>query len=61
MMNYRIQVVSNHYVYDHIVLESIKYVRDVLVLQVSVENLVGLRREILIAGGLQVRTGESGG
>jgi hypothetical protein len=60
-MNYRIQVVSNHYVYDHIVLESIKYVREVLVLQVSVENLVGLRREILIARGLKVRTGGSGG
>jgi hypothetical protein len=46
-MNCRIQVVSNHYVCDHLVLESIKYVGEV---QVSVENLVGLRREILIAG-----------
>jgi hypothetical protein len=49
MMNYQIQVVSNHYMYNHIVLESIKYMRGIVVLQVSVENLVELRREILIA------------
>jgi hypothetical protein len=48
-MNYQIQVVSNHYMYNHIVLESIKYMRGIVVLQVSVENLVELRREILIA------------
>jgi hypothetical protein len=58
-MNCRIQVVSNHYVCDHLVLESIKYVGEVLVLQVSVENLVGLRREINSTS-LKVRTGAGG-